>query len=104
MFQTPEPTQDQFFHRPELATALADQALDTSLVTSGGMFLAAPRRTGQSTLVRQDLVPKFERRNLNAIYVDLWIDKTVNPAIHIANAIRTEQARDDGTNLSKDAM
>ncbi|MBP9735498.1 MAG: ATP-binding protein [Rhodoferax sp.] len=110
MSQTPEPTQDQFFHRPELAAALADQALDTSLGTSGGMFLAAPRRTGKSTFVRQDLVPEFERRNLNVIYVDLWIDKTVNPAIHIANAIRTELAREDGpiaktlkklTNMSK---
>ena len=101
MSQTPEPTQDQFFHRPELAAALADQALDTSLGT---------RRTGKSTFVRQDLVPEFERRNLNVIYVDLWIDKTVNPAIHIANAIRTELAREDGpiaktlkklTNMSK---
>ena len=41
-------------------------------------------------------MPEFERRNLNVIYVDLWIDKTVNPAIHIANAIRTELAREDG--------
>lgn len=96
MSQSPAPTQDQFFHRPELATALADQALDTSLGTSGGMFLAAPRRTGKSTFVRQDLVPEFERRNLNVIYVDLWIDKTLNPAIHIANAIRIELAREDG--------
>ncbi len=107
---SPEPTQDQFFHRPKLATALADQALDTSLGTGGGIFLAAPRRTGKSTFVRQYLVPEFERRNLNVIYVDLWIDKTVNPAIHIANAIRTELAREDGaiaktlkklTNMSK---
>ena len=110
MTPSPEPTQDPFFHRPELAVALADQALDTSLGTSGGMFLAAPRRTGKSTFVRQDLVPEFERRHLNVIYVDLWIDKTVNPAIHIANAIRTELAREDGvmaktlkkfTNISK---
>ncbi|MBA3056315.1 MAG: ATP-binding protein [Gammaproteobacteria bacterium] len=96
MSQSPESTQEQFFHRPELAAALADQALDTSLGSSGGMFLAAPRRTGKSTFVRQDLVPEFERRNLNVIYVDLWIDKTVNPAIHIASAIRTELAREDG--------
>ena len=96
MPQSPEPTQDQFFHRPVLAIALADQALDTSLGTSGGMFLAAPRRTGKSTFVRQDLMPEFERRNLNVIYVDLWIDKTVNPAIHIANAIRIELARQAG--------
>lgn len=88
--------QNSFFHRPELATALADQALDTSLGTSGGMFLAAPRRTGKSTFMRQDLVPELERRNLHVIYVDLWIDKTVNPAIHLANAIRTELAREDG--------
>lgn len=96
MSASPEPAASQFFHRPALAAALADQALDTSLGTSGGMFLAAPRRTGKSTFVRQDLVPEFERRNLNVIYVDLWIDKTVNPAIHIANAIRTELAREDG--------
>ena len=96
MSQSPQTAQDQFFHRPELANALADQALDTSLGTSGGMFLAAPRRTGKSTFVRQDLVPEFERRKLHVIYVDLWIDKTVNPAIHIANAIRTELAREDG--------
>jgi hypothetical protein len=110
MTSSPQPTPDHFFHRPELATALADQALDNSLGTSGGMFLAAPRRTGKSTFVRQDLVPEFEQRNLNVIYVDLWIDKTVNPAIHIANAIRTELAREDGavaktlkklTNMSK---
>lgn len=87
---------DQFFHRPELADILADQALDTSLGNSGGMFLAAPRRTGKSTFVRQDLVPEFESRNLNVIYVDLWIDKSINPVIHIANAIRTELAKEDG--------
>jgi len=74
------------------------------------MFLTAPRRTGKSTFVRQDLVPEFERRKLHVIYVDLWIDKTVNPAIHIANAIRADLAREDGpmanalmklTNMSK---
>ncbi len=87
---------DQFFHRPALASVLADQALDTSLGTSGGMFLAAPRRTGKSTFVRQDLLPEFERRGLDVIYVDLWSDKTVHPAVHIANAIRTELSREEG--------
>lgn len=28
--------------------------------------------------------------------MDLWIDKTANPAAHIANAFRTELAREDG--------
>jgi hypothetical protein len=63
-----------------------------------------------SKKTNKDLAPEFERRKLNAIYVDLWIDKAVNPAIHIANAIRTELAREDGaiaktlkklTNMSK---
>ena len=40
MSPPPESTQGPFFHRPELAIALADHALDTSLGTSGGMFLA----------------------------------------------------------------
>lgn len=86
----------KFYHRPELAQAIADQALDESLGISGGTFLTAPRRTGKSTFVRQDLVPEFERRGLNVIYVDLWIDRTINPAIHIANAVRSELMRDDG--------
>lgn len=87
---------DLFFHRPELAKALADQALDVSLGTSGGMFLAAPRRTGKSTFVRQDLVPELEQRGVHVIYVDLWIDKSVDPAIHIANAVREALAAADG--------
>lgn len=55
--QPSELIQESFFYRPELATALADQALHTSLGTSGGMFLAAPRRKVISTFLRQDLVP-----------------------------------------------
>lgn len=86
----------KFYHRPMLASVLADQTLDESLGVSGGTFLTAPRRTGKSTFVRQDLVPEFERRGINVIYVDLWIDKTINPAVLIANAVRTELMRDDG--------
>jgi hypothetical protein len=87
---------DDFFHRPELAGTIADQALDTSMGNSGGLFLAAPRRTGKSTFVRQDLLPALASRNVVTIYVDLWIDRSVNPAIHIANAVRASLAAEDG--------
>ena len=87
---------DQFFHRPDLARAIADQALDMSLGISGGLFLAAPRRTGKSTFVRQDLLPEVMARGLLVIYVDLWTDKAVNPAIHIASAVREAIAREEG--------
>jgi hypothetical protein len=48
---------DDFFHRPKLAEAIVDQALDTSMGSSGSLFLAAPRRTRKSTFIRQDLPP-----------------------------------------------
>lgn len=94
-----EQTQSQsanFFHRPDLALAYANEALDTSLGSSGGLFLAAPRRTGKSTFVRQDLIPALVARQAQVIYVDLWSDKTKDPALLLANAIRAEIRKDDG--------
>ena len=60
-----------FFHRTALAQWYAEEALDTSLGRSGGLFLAAPRRTGKSTFVRQDLVPALVAMGAEVIYVDL---------------------------------
>ncbi|MFY9477794.1 MAG: hypothetical protein WAQ08_09080 [Aquabacterium sp.] len=50
------------FHRPALASRLAEQILHTSPTSASpsGVFLAAPRRTGKSTFVREDLRPEFE--------------------------------------------
>jgi hypothetical protein len=95
MAQTPSQSGD-FFHRTELAQAYAYEALDASLGRSGGLFLAAPRRTGKSTFVRQDLVPALMARDAQVIYVDLWSDKTKDPALLIANAVRAELKKDDG--------
>ncbi len=100
------PTPDsEFFHRTELAQTYADDALDTSLGRSGGLFLAAPRRTGKSTFVRQDLVPALRGRGAEVIYVDLWVDKTKDPALLIANAVRDELKKEDGgiTKLARKA-
>ena len=101
---TPMPD-SEFFHRTELAQTYADDALDTSLGRSGGLFLAAPRRTGKSTFVRQDLVPALRGRGVGVIYVDLWVDKTKDPALLIANAVRDELKKDDGaiTKLARKA-
>lgn len=85
-----------FFPRKALASAIANQVLDISQGLTGGTFLAAPRRTGKSTFIRQDLVPELRSRDAEVIYVDLWADKTINPAILIANALRTALAQDDG--------
>lgn len=79
-----------FFHRPKLAAAIATQALSNSPASSGGLFLAAPRRTGKSTFIRQDLIPDLETRGVETIYVDLWADKSANPAVLIANAVRAK--------------
>lgn len=85
-----------FFHRTALARLYAEDALDTSLGRSGGLFLAAPRRTGKSTFVRQDLVPALLAMGAEVIYVDLWADKTKDPALLVANAIRAELKKEDG--------
>jgi len=55
-----------------------------------GLFLAAPRRTGKSTFLRQDLVPEIEAEDWHPIYVDLWSDRNRNPAELIAEAISEE--------------
>ena len=45
-----------------------------------GLFLAAPRRTGKSTFLRQDLRPVLEERGDLVLHVDLWEDRKVDPA------------------------
>lgn len=79
------------FHRPDIAIRLTAALLgDDPLNQSGhsGLFLAAPRRTGKSTFLRSDLIPAIEVAGAIAVYVDLWTDKTRNPADLIAEAVR----------------
>jgi hypothetical protein len=81
---------EPFTHRrTELASQIA-----ANLVGEGfndfrsGLFLAAPRRTGKTTFILNDLIPEMERRYVLCIYVDLWEDKAADPAKLIADAIR----------------
>ena len=91
----PEQSPD-FFHRNELAELYADAALDTSVGVNSGLFLAAPRRTGKSTFVRQDLMPALRRRDIEVLYIDLWADKTQDPAALMSDAIRAELKKEKG--------
>jgi hypothetical protein len=82
------------FHRPELAQQLLS-ALQGKLAFSdaqNGLFLAAPRRTGKSTFLMQDLVPALKSAGVAVVYVDLWADKRRDPGSLIADAIGRELA------------
>jgi len=73
------------FHRPELAARLADRILSDKGVS--GIFLAALRRTGKSTFIREDLAPLLRLRGAQVIYVDLWADRSQDPGVLIARAV-----------------
>lgn len=85
-------------HRPKLAAELCDR-FDRNILADAisGMFLAAPRRTGKSTFLRQDLLPEMQARGWVTIYVDLWADKNRDPGELIGGAIRIATADFDGT-------
>lgn len=76
------------FRRPDLASSIADGLVGAGIQDfTSGLFLAAPRRTGKSTFLREDLVPECQARGWLAVYVDLWADKEKDPADLISSAI-----------------
>lgn len=89
------------FQRPELANRLAKQILVIGVgsAASSGVFLAAPRRTGKSTFVREDLRPALEAEGALVVYSDLWANPTADPGNVIVNAIRATLAGNDGVVL-----
>ena len=89
---------DPFFHRPDLANELANVILNEAVLAPArsGLFLAAPRRTGKSTFVREDLIPALERRGAAVLYVDLWADRAIEPGSAIVALVRSAFAQDDG--------
>lgn len=80
------------FHRPDLASRIAKQVLHVSptSASSSGVFLAAPRRTGKTTFMREDLAPALVAQGALVIYVDLWEDPKADPSDVIVTAIRSE--------------
>jgi hypothetical protein len=77
------------FPRAALARQLSDSLQGKSFLDDApnGMFLAAPRRTGKTVFLRQDLTPELQHRGLVVVYVDLWADRARDPADLLAEAI-----------------
>lgn len=86
------------FHRQALADDLAARLLaaPATSASGSGLFLAAPRRTGKSTFLREDLRPALARRGATVIYADLWADRTADPGDVIVAAIRAALAQREG--------
>ena len=74
------------FNRPVLANKFAERIASDK--GASGTFIAALRRTGKSTFIREDLIPVLEQNGAKVIYVDLWANKLADPGDLIAGAIR----------------
>lgn len=86
------------YHRRDLARTYVDGLLGGGLMDfRSGLFLTAPRRTGKSTFLREDLIPELHDRDMLPVYVDLWADRAADPAQVIAEAIRTALRETEGT-------
>ncbi len=77
------------FHREKLANELVRALQGEAFLgdAHNGLFLAAPRRTGKSTFLQNDLLPALEANNICVVYVDLWADPHRDPGRLIADAI-----------------
>ena len=91
-------SQHKFFRRTNLADQLAGQVLAAGQPSSAssGVFLSAPRRTGKSTFLREDLRPALEAKGAFVLYVDLWSDKQADPGDLIVGAVRIALSKFDG--------
>lgn len=85
---------DPIFHRPELAHYFVDYLKSPD--SSSGLFLAAPRRTGKTTFIKEDLLPLLRDQGATVIYADLWEDRAINPSIVVVNAIRQALLASEG--------
>ena len=82
---------DTVFHRPELATALAERLLrpgPLDVALRSGLFVRGMRRTGKTTFVVHDLIPSLESLGAVTVYVDLWTAPARSPAEVVHEAVR----------------
>jgi hypothetical protein len=97
---------DDVFHRHTYASQMAEQMLNPGPLdesTRSGVFLSGIRRVGKTTFLRQDLIPALEARSALVVYVDLWADRTKNPAVLVQEAVRhtLRQLQVPGSSLMK---
>lgn len=81
------------YHREDLAKKIIKRTLSPKGLS--GLFLAAPRRTGKSTFVKEDIAPYLNKQNVEVIYVDLWADRSRDPAELIRDAIRAHLLKNE---------
>jgi hypothetical protein len=85
------------YRRTELAKSFCDALEGRGVVdATSGLFLAAPRRIGKSTFLREDLIPEMIARGWLPIYVDLWGGRDRDPADLIAAAIKKASNKAEG--------
>jgi hypothetical protein len=88
------------YRRTALAASYCDALEGRGILdATSGLFLAAPRRTGKSTFLREDMVPEMRKRGWETLYVDLWSDRSRDPAELIISVVREALARFDGVVL-----
>ena len=77
------------YHRAELTERIVEMVLRPApaLSTPSGVFLSAPRRTGKSTFLVEDLMPALEAQGALVIYVDLWSRAENDPAVVLADTV-----------------
>lgn len=83
-----------YFPRHQLAADMTDALRGKALFSDApnGLFLAAPRRTGKTTFLRNDLMPTLKAQGVEVVYVDLWSDQKRDPAQLIQSAIQEAMA------------
>ena len=85
------------FKRTHLAQAYCDSLEGKGIANAvSGLFLAGPRRVGKSTFLIEDLIPEARSRTWFTVYVDLWSNKLVDPALLVTEAIKTSIASHQG--------
>jgi len=85
------------FHRHKLAETIAKRTLSPR--GASGVFISAPRRTGKSTLITEDIIPFLKTAGAEVIYVDLWADRSRDPGDLISEAIREHLQKQEGVIL-----
>lgn len=84
------------FKRTRSAQEMANAVLGQSVFASSTLFLGAPRRTGKSTFLVEDLTPALESLGALILYVDLWKNQDQDPAKLIAFTVANALAREQG--------
>jgi hypothetical protein len=77
------------FQRPDLVVRIVQDLTGQIAFSDGrnGIFLAAPRRTGKTAFLRNELMPALEQLQLVVIYTDLWSNPDRDPRDVIGSAI-----------------